>query len=73
MTKYEYCHRLADVNEALYDNEKELKEVKFKLVMEDDPGRRAWFAIAQERLIQERDELNEKRMALEAEGYSDSE
>ena len=73
MNKRDYCHRLADINEALYDNEKELKNVKFKLVAEDDPGKRAWFAIAQERLIQERDELKEKRTALEAEGYSDSE
>ncbi len=73
MNKREFCHRLADINEVLYDKEKELKEVKFKLVMEDDPGKRAWFAIAQERLIQERDELKEKRMALEAKGYSDSE
>lgn len=73
MNKREYCHRLADTNEALYEIEKELKEVTFKLIGEEDPDRRVWFSNAQERLIQEWEEAKEARTALEAEGYSDSE
>ena len=72
MNRREYCHRLAAVNEALYDNEQELKEVNLKIIMEDDPDRKDWFTNAQERLLQERSDLEEKREALESEGYSDS-
>lgn len=73
MNKREFCHRLADINAALYDIEKELREVKFKLIMEEDPDRRNWFNNALGRLLQERNEMREARAALEAEGYSDSE
>ena len=70
MNKREYCHRLADINEALYDIEKRLRDVKFKLMWENNPDRRDWFQKAEERLLRERAETKESRTALEAEGYS---
>lgn len=73
MNRREYCYKLAAVNEALYDTEKELKEVKTKIVIEDDPDRKNWFIEAQEKLLREREDLEEKRKNLETEGYSDLE
>ena len=73
MNKREYLQKVADINDALYNVEKEMKEARFKLIIEDDPGKRAWFAYAQERFLHDRDELKEKLTILKIEGYSDSE
>ena len=59
MTRKEYCHRLTDIYEALQDFENELKEIRLKIIMEDNPGRKAWFISAQERLLQDKGALEE--------------
>lgn len=53
------CHSLADFYEALDDFENELKELRFKVMMEDNPPKKAWFLAAQERLLREKCELEE--------------
>lgn len=42
-------------SEALRDSENELKDVRLKIMMEDNPERKAWFIAAQERLLREED------------------
>ena len=60
MTRKEYCHRLADLYAALHDFENELKEIKRKTIMENNPERKMWSIDAQKRLLREKDELEEK-------------
>ena len=67
MTRKEFCHRVADFNEALFDLENELDEVRFKIKWEDDPERKAWFVAAQERLLRAKDETEEELMQFTAE------
>ena len=55
MTRKEFSHKLADFYEALHDSENELKDVRLKIIMEDNPERKAWFIAAQERLLREED------------------
>ena len=60
MTRKEYRHRLADFYEALDDFKNELEEVRFKIMMENKPERKAWFIAAQERLLHEKDATEER-------------
>ncbi|MCF2617970.1 MAG: hypothetical protein ACI3VY_04805 [Faecousia sp.] len=39
----------------MHDSENELKDVRLKIMMEDNPERKAWFIAAQERLLREED------------------
>lgn len=57
MDRKEYCYRLADMNERLFDIKNELKEIKIKIIMEDNPERKEWFINAQDRLLREKEEL----------------
>lgn len=70
MDKKQACHRLADFNEALYDTEKELENVRLKLLMEDDSSRKQWFEEAVERLQQQIVEIESRRQEFLSE-YSD--
>ena len=70
MDKKQACHRLADFNEALYDAENDLVNVRSKLLMEDDPSRKQWFEDAVERLQQRIAEIEREKQEFLSE-YSD--
>ena len=70
MDKKQACHRLADFNEALYDAENDLVNVRCKLLMEDDPSRKQWFEDAVERLQQRIAEIEREKQEFLSE-YSD--
>lgn len=70
MTKKEYCHKLANIDEALYDTKKELKRIKLKIIMESDPDRKKWFVDAQERLRREKEDLDAERKKFVSENRS---
>ena len=70
MDKKQACHRLADFNEALYDAENDLENVRRKLWMEDDPSRKQWFEDAVERLQQRIAEIEREKQEFLSE-YSD--
>lgn len=57
MDRKEYCYKLADMNERLFDIENELKEIKIKIIMEDNSERKEWFINAQDKLLKEKEEL----------------
>ena len=42
MTKTEYCHRVADFNEAIYDTENSIASIESKLLW-DDESKRDWY------------------------------
>ena len=70
MTREEFCHNLADFYEALHDFESEIEEIRLKIIMEDNPTRKAWFLFARERLFRERSELEDKLKLFIAENSS---
>ena len=70
MDKKQACHRLADYNEALYDAENDLENVRRKLWMEDDPSRKQWFEDAVEKLQQRIAEIEREKQEFLSE-YSD--
>ncbi|MBQ4074392.1 MAG: hypothetical protein IJD39_04230 [Clostridia bacterium] len=70
MDKKQACHRLADFNEALYDAENDLENVRRKLWMEDDPSRKQWFEDAVDRLQQRIAEIEREKQEFLSE-YSD--
>lgn len=57
MNRRDFSHMLAYMYERDYEIDKELKNVHLKLIMEDDLDRKQWFINAQNRLHQEKKEL----------------
>lgn len=53
MTKIEYCHRIADFNEAIYDTENSIASIESKLRW-DDESKKGWYL----------DRLEEEKAAL---------
>ena len=62
MTKTEYCHRIAELNEAIYDTENEIASIESKLRW-DDEGRREWYL---KKLAESKSELENLKKRLEA-------
>ncbi len=60
MDRREYCHELADMNERLYEIDKQLDKIKINSCFEKDPERQDWFTNAQDKLLNEKDELETK-------------
>lgn len=52
MDKREACHRLADINECIYDAQKDLERVRLNLVLASSDER--------ERLLEAEEELEER-------------
>lgn len=71
MKRKEFTYRMADYNEAEYDIQKEIKEVKFKLFVEDDPNRKNWFQNALDKLKGELEQNNRERAEFSAQ-YSNN-
>ena len=71
MNRKEYCHKLADINEAIYEVENRLKEIRLKIILEDDDiARKKWFVDAERRLLQEKCELEREKKQFVEENYS---
>ena len=63
MTKVEYCHRVADFNEAIYDTENSIADLESRLRW-DDESRREWYL---EKLAEEKatlKDLNDRLIAF---------
>ncbi|MCI8344566.1 MAG: hypothetical protein HFJ42_01050 [Clostridia bacterium] len=60
MDKRDCYHALADMYEREYEIDKELNEIRLKLIIEDNEERKNWFLDAQSRLLQEKDDLTIK-------------
>lgn len=64
MNRSEYCRRLADINEAIYDTKKELEDVRFGIMVEDDPSRKEKCKLRQQQLLDEIAELERKAQEI---------
>lgn len=62
MTKTEYCHRVADFNEAIYDTENSISSIESKLRW-DDESKREWYLA---RLEEEKASLADLKSRLDA-------
>lgn len=62
MTKAEYCHRVAEFNEAIYDTEKSIADIESRLRW-DDESRRNWYL---EKLAEEKATLEDLKNRLAA-------
>lgn len=51
MDKREACHRLAEINERIYDLENALEDIESRLRW-DDAGKRAWYLERKNELIE---------------------
>ena len=60
MTKAEFCHRIADFNEAIYDTENAIADIESRLRW-DDESRREWYL---ERLLKQKAELEDLKHRL---------
>lgn len=69
MDKREACHRLADINEQIYDLEKSLEDIESRLIW-DDASRRDWYLERKEKVTDELERVNEKHDEFMAE-YGD--
>jgi len=54
MEKKTFWHHIADINERDWEIEKEVKKVKFNIMVEDDEERKNWFINALNRLENEK-------------------
>ena len=61
MTKTEFCHKMADFNEAIYDTENSIADIKSRLRW-DDESRREWYL---EKLAEEEADLERLKRLLE--------
>lgn len=59
MDKREACHKLADINEKIYDLENSLADIKSRLIW-DDESKRDWYLERKEKCISELDEANQE-------------
>ena len=73
MDKKEYCHKLADISEAIYDTEKQLSNVVAELSclyhkkqtgLPFDEARIEWFEKAQKSLVEEKQSLEQAHSDL---------
>ena len=62
MTKAEFCHRVADFNEAIYGTENAIADIESRLRW-DDESRREWYL---ERLEEKKSELDDLKSRLAA-------
>lgn len=72
MNRETYCDLLATYNEHEYDAKKDLEDIKFKIMMEDDPDRKQWFIDAQARVEERIEEIAREIANLHAEYESAS-
>lgn len=70
MTKAEFCHRMADFNEAIYDTENTIADLESRLRW-DDESRREWY---REKLAEEKAILEDlqNRLAAFTSEYGDA-
>ena len=59
MDKREACHKLADINEKIYDLENSLADIKSRLVW-DDESKRDWYLERKEKCISELEEAKQE-------------
>ena len=62
MTKTEFCHKVANFDEAIYDTENSIADLESRLRW-DDADRREWY---QERLNNEKEKLEALKEKLAA-------
>lgn len=62
MTKAEFCHRVADFDEAIYDTENSIADIESRLRW-DDESRREWYL---EKLAKEKATLEDLKNRLVA-------
>jgi DnaJ-domain-containing protein 1 len=62
MTKTDYCHRVADFNEAINDTENSIASIESKLRW-DDESKRDWYLA---RLVEEKATLEDLKRRLDA-------
>lgn len=70
MNRKDFSHRIADMNERVFDIENELESIKLKIIMEDNPERKEWFNNAQDRLRQKKDEMDREIQEFTSENFS---
>ena len=58
MDRREYAHRVADINEAIYDTEKELERIRFQLLFGEE-SRKEWYLAAQAKETAELERLKQ--------------
>jgi len=67
MEKKTFWHHIADINERDWEIEKEVKKVKFNIMVEDDEERKNWFINALNRLENEKEELHKEKIKFQEE------
>ena len=59
MDKREACHKLADINEKIYDLKNSLADIESRLVW-DDESKRDWYLERKEKCISELEEAKQE-------------
>lgn len=60
MDRKQYCYELADMNERLWEIDNQLSNIKIEIALAKDPDKKQWYIDAQERLLNEKEELEDK-------------
>lgn len=68
MTKTEYCHRVADFDEAIWETENEIASIKSKLLW-DDESRKEWYLEKLAICKSELEDIRRRRDAFTSENH----
>lgn len=69
MTRKEYCQRIADFNEAIYDTENAISDIESRLRW-DDESKKNWYLNRLEKAKAELSDINSRLSAFQSEyGY----